>query len=56
MAGLLELLRDDLGRSIRIQETMPNNLAHHLLGASIIALWPACFALQSQCALGFKEF
>ena len=56
MVGLLEPLRNDLGRSIRIQETMPNDLAHYLLGASIVGLGPACFALQSQGPLSFKDF
>src|SRR6516225_5113513 len=56
MVGLLELLRDDLGRSIRIQKTMTNDLAHHLFGAPIVALWPACFTLQSQGPMSFKLF
>ena len=56
VSSLLKLLRDDLGRSVRIQESMPNDLAHHLFGASIVGLWPACFALQSQCAVRFKVF
>jgi len=56
MVGLLELLSDDLSRSIRIQETMANDLAHHLFGAPIVTLWPACFTLQSQRPLDFKLF
>ena len=56
MVGLLKLLGDDLGRSIRIQETMTNDLTDHLFGAPIVGLWPARFALQSQRALGFKLF
>src|SRR5271165_3896101 len=56
MVGLLELLGDDLRRSIRIQETMTNDLTDHLFGAPIVGLWPARFALQSQGALSFKLF
>src|SRR5271166_4168179 len=56
MVGLLELLRDDLGRSIRIQKAMTNDLAHHLFGAPIVGPWPARFALQSERALSFKLF
>ena len=54
MVSLLELLGNDLSRSIRIQETMTNDLTDHLLGAPIVRLWPAHFALQSQGALRFK--
>jgi hypothetical protein len=39
------------GRSIRIQETMTNDLTDHLFGTPIVGLWPARFALQSQGAL-----
>jgi len=35
---------------------MTNDLAHHLFGAPIVGLWPACLALQSQRALRFKLF
>jgi hypothetical protein len=56
MVSLLELLGDDLSRSIRIQEPMTNDLTDHLFGAPIVGLWPAHFALQSQSALGFKLF
>src|ERR1700719_2129801 len=56
MVGLLELLGDHLGRSIRIQETMTNDLTDHHFSAPIVGLWPARFALQSQRALGFKLF
>jgi hypothetical protein len=35
---------------------MTKDLTHHLLGAPIVALWPACFAVQSQRALSFKLF
>src|SRR5208283_1306062 len=56
MVGLLELLGDDLRRSIRIQETMTNDLTDQLFGAPIVGLWPARFALQSQGALSFKLF
>src|SRR5580693_1505046 len=56
MMGLLELMRDDLGRSIRIQKPMTNDPAHHLFGAPIVGLGPACFALQSQRASSLKLF
>jgi hypothetical protein len=45
-----------LSRSIRIEEAVTNDLAYHLLSATIIALWAACLALQGQCALSFKVF
>jgi hypothetical protein len=56
VVGLLELLGDDLGRSIWIQETMTNDLAHHLFGAPIVGLWPAYFAVQGQRAMSCKLF
>ena len=56
VVSLLELLSDNLSRSIRIQEAVTNDLAHHLLSATIIGLWAACFALQGQRALSFKVF
>jgi hypothetical protein len=54
MVSLLKLLGNDLSRSIRIQETMTNDLTDHLFGAPVVGLWAAGFALQSQGALGFE--
>jgi hypothetical protein len=54
MASLLKLLGNHLSRSIRIQESMTNDLPDHLFGAPIVGLWPARFALQSQGALSFN--
>src|SRR6516165_282003 len=56
VVGLPELLGDDLGRSLRIQETVPDNLAHHLLGATVVSLWSARFALQGQGAAELQLF
>src|ERR1700722_2632875 len=56
MVSLLKLLGNNFSRSIRIQETMTNDLTDHLFGAPTVILWAAAFALQSQRALGFKLF
>jgi hypothetical protein len=44
--GLTELLGDDLGRGIRIQEAVAHDLAENLLGASVIGLGAGLLGLK----------
>lgn len=50
--GLTELLGDDLGRGIRIQEAVAHDLGDDLLGASVIGLGAGLLGLKGlQAAL-----
>jgi hypothetical protein len=48
--GLPELLHDDLGRSIGIQEQVAQDLSHHLLGAAVIGFGSSFLGLQGRNA------
>jgi len=53
--GLLESLRDDFRRSVRVQEAVPDDLAHDLVGAAVIGLGAGGFALQRWGAVVLVE-
>ena len=46
--GLSELLRDDLGRSIRIQEDVAQDLPHDLLGAAVVGFGSSFLGLEGR--------
>jgi len=48
---LAEFLSDDFGGGIGIQEAMPDNLADHFAGASIVGLGARDFVLQGSGSL-----
>src|SRR5438105_12052252 len=45
-----ELLHDDVGRSIGIQEDVAQDLPHHLLGAAVVGFGSSFLGLQGQNA------
>jgi hypothetical protein len=55
MMGLLELLRDDFGRGLRIQEAVTDDLADDLVGATVVGLGAGGFAVEGQSAVGLVE-
>ena len=44
--GLAELLHDDLGRSVGVQEEVAQDLPHHLLGAAVVGFGSSFLGLQ----------
>jgi hypothetical protein len=54
-AGLAELLGDDLDRGVGIEEAVPDDLAHDLVGAHIVALGAGLVALESRAPMVIIE-
>ena len=50
-AALAKLLRDDVGRCVRVKEAVTNHLPHYLLGSSMVGFWAALATEQGQGAL-----
>lgn len=55
MVSLAEFLSDDLGRGLRIQEAMADDLADDFVGAPVIGLGAGGFTVQSQGAVFFEQ-
>jgi hypothetical protein len=45
-AGLSDFLSDHLSRSVRVEESVPNNLTGYLLGAAVLAFGSASLARE----------
>jgi hypothetical protein len=55
MVSLFEFLSDDLRTGVGIQEAVADDLAYNFIGAAVIGFGSRGFAVQSQCALLFKQ-
>ncbi len=47
-AGLAELLSDDIGRGIGVEEAMSNDLPHELIGTAVMGFGPTGMILQGH--------
>ena len=54
--GLAEFLRDDVDRSVGIEEALADDLANDLVGADIVAFGAGLMALESCASLFTIEF
>jgi len=52
--GLAQLLGDDLGRGLRVQEAVPQHLARGLLGAAVVGFGAGLFGQERRQAAGLK--
>jgi hypothetical protein len=53
--GLTKLLGNNLGRGFRVQEAMTNDLAHHFLGAPIVAFGSRRSGDEPLCPVPQKQ-
>ena len=53
-AGLSDFLSDHISRGVWVQESMPNDLTGHLLGAAVLAFWSPFFAREGLGAMKAK--
>jgi hypothetical protein len=53
-AGLSDFLSNNLSRSVRVKEAMPNDLTCNLLGAAVVVFWSPFFARESLGAMKAK--
>ena len=54
MTYLPEFLRDDLRRSLPVEEEVADNLTHNTIGATIIRFGAGLFALECGSSLGHE--
>jgi len=52
--ALPQFLRDDLGRGIRVEEAVADNLLDDLIGAAVVGLGPAFLIEQGESAVALK--